>query len=192
MHSLDHHKIAVYQWHQLIQQACEYVGIELDPEIQSYLLLTLMRYIDDETLAENAIMMKLELHAEGTREQRQQALKSTAEHCLILSALFPSHIDRQFIRISHYIQLGIDSYRELSALTLDNDKKIYDKLAKHFIQLIDVLYTIRIFNGSPALPLMQAMELWSDTGSKTAYQTLVMNRRSIPLNETLLDSSYKH
>lgn len=192
MESINHHKATIYQWHQLIQEACEYAGIELDPEIQSYLLLTLMRYIHDDQLAENAITMKLNNKEFRSREDYLEDLKSTAEHCLILAGLFPSHIDRQFLRISHYIQLGTDSYRELSTLMYDNDKMIYKKLSMDFIKLVDVLYTIRIFNGSPKLPLLQAIELWSDTGSKLAYQTLTLNRQSIPLSETFLEHTYKH
>ena len=192
MEQHNHHKAAIYQWHQLIQEACEYAGIELDPEIQSYLLLTLMRYIHDDQLAENAITMKLNNKEFRSREERLEDLKSTAEHCLILAGLFPSHIDRQFLRISHYIQLGTESYRELSTMVYDNDKMIYKKLSTDFIKLVDVLYTIRIFNGSPKLPLLQAIELWSDTGSKTAYQALTLNRQSIPLSETFLEQAYKH
>jgi len=192
MGQLNHHKAAIYQWHQLLQEACQYAGIELDPEIQSYLLLTLMRYIHDEQLAEDALMMKFNKPEFRSREERIEDLKSTAEHSLILAGLFPSHIDRQSLRISHYIRLGTDSYNELSTLLYDSDKMIYKKLSSDFIKLVDVLYTIRIFNGSPNLPLIQAMELWSDTGSKSAYQALTMNRHSIPLNETLIDSTYKH
>jgi len=192
MHAIDPHKAMVFQWHQLIQQACDYADIRLDDDIQSYLLLTLMRYIHDDQLAENAIMMSFKISATLPRDQRIQALKSRAEHCLILAGMFPSHINRQSLRISHYIQLGIESYAELSQLMFDNDKLIYQQLSKDFVKLIDVLYTVRVFNGSPMLPLIQAMELWSDTGSKTAFRTLTMNRQSIPLTENLLGSEYKH
>jgi len=192
MQTTDRHRAMVFQWHQLIQQACDYAGITLDDDIQSYLLLTLVRYIHDDQLAENAITMPFEIATDLPRDQRLQTLKSRAEHCLILAGMFPSHIDRQSLRISHYIQLGINSYKELSQLMFDNDKLIYQQLSKDFVKLIDVLYTVRVFNGSPMLPLIQAMELWSDTGSKTAFQTLTMNRQSIPLNEALLDTQYKH
>jgi len=192
MDQQNHYKAAIYQWHQLIQEACQYAGIELNPEIQSYLLLTLMRYIHDDQLAENAISMKLNKNEFRSKEERVEYLKSTAEHSLILAGLFPSHIDRQCLRISHYIQLGTESYQHLSTLMYDNDKMIYQQLSADFIKLVDVLYTIRIFNGSPELPLIQAMELWSDTGSKSAYQALTANRHSFPLNESLITSTYKH
>lgn len=192
MHATDPHKAVIYQWHQLIQQACDYAVISLDDDIQSYLLLTLIRYIHDDQLAENAITMSFKINDTLPRDQRIQALKSRAEHCLILAGMFPSYIDRQSLRISHYIQLGIDSYAELSQLMFDHDKLIYQQLSEDFVKLIDVLYTVRVFNGAPMLPLIQAMELWSDTGSKTAFRTLTINRQSIPLTEHLSNSQYKH
>jgi len=186
------HRAALYQWHQLIQEACQYAKVELDPEIQGYLLMTLVRYIEDDELAKDAIQIDLFNETLDADSNHHQALKSRADHSLMLAGLFPAHIDRQFLRISQYIQLGQVSYQQLSRLLYDNDKLIYQKLADHFVMLVDVLHTIRAFNGSPTIPLIQAMELWSDTGSKTAYQTLTLNRQSIPLNETLAEQAYKH
>ena len=207
MQQPDHYKATLYQWHQLIQEASDYSSIWLEPEIESYLLLTLVQYIQNDHLAEEAIAMALPTHILSAEKfstdmlsneskvvvkNHKQQLKVRADHSLILAGLFPAHIDRQSIRISQYIKIGMNSYSELSYLLEGNDSQIYQKLADSFIKLVDILHTIRAFTGSPAIPLMQAMELWSDTGSKSAYQILTMNRQSIPLNESLLGSSYKH
>lgn len=192
MHQDGHTKIALFHWNQLIRQACEYSKINLTDDLQSYLLLTLVRYIQNEDLAENAIAMHLSSQSQVVVKNRQQLLKTQADHSLILAGLFPAQLERQSIRISHYIKLGSDSFRHLSNLVADNDRVIYEKLSESFVQLVDILHTIRAFNGSPALPLIQAMELWSDTGSKTAYQQLTINRQSFPLNETLANCAYIH
>lgn len=188
----NEHRIAIYQWHQLIQQSCDFAGIELSPEIQSYLLLTLVRYIQNDDLANEAITFSQKLRDDLPFDPRLDVLKGQADHCLILSGLFPSHIHQQQQRISHYIQHGVIRYTRLAARSFDADKQIYQKLSDDFISLVDVLYTLRQFNGSPALPLIQAMELWSDTGSAMAYRTLTMNRRSIPLNERLMAGHLIH
>lgn len=188
----DHYKLALYHWNQLIQDACDFANIDLPAECQSYLLLTLVRYIQNEKLAEQAVEMDLRYESQAVAKSPLQQLKTQADHCLILAGLFPARLDRQDIRISHYIKMGSECFSRLAELSGGNDRIIYEKLSALFVEMVDILVTIRTFNGSPAMPLIQAMELWSDTGSKTAYQALTINRQSFPLNETLASSSYKH
>lgn len=188
----SHYKLALYHWNTLIQDACDYANIELSSECHSYLLMTLVRYIQDEKLAENAIEMDLLSESRTVVKNELLQLKTQADHCLILAGLCPAHLDRQSIRIGHYIQWGSECFARLSELVDNNDQFIYQQLSRSFVDLVDVLYTIRAFNGSPEMPLIQAMELWSDTGSKTAYQILTSNRQSVPLNETLINNAYKH
>lgn len=187
-----HYKLALYHWNKMIQDACEYAKIDLSGNCHSYLLLTMVRYIQDEKLAEDAIKMDLSHNSRVVRTNQLQQLKTQADHCLMLAGLCPAHLDRQSIRISHYIKLGSECFARLSELVDNNDRIIYQQLSHSFLELVDILYTIRAFNGSPEMPLIQAMELWSDTGSKTAYQVLTSNRQSIPLNESLFDQAYKH
>jgi len=192
MNDNTEYKLALYHWNQLIQDACDYTSIELLPECHSYLLLTLVRYIQDESLTEQAVEFDLLYDNQQLSQNHQQQLKAQADHCLILAGLFPAQLDRHSIRISRYVNLGTACYQQLSQLVDNNDRYIYEKLAGSFVELVDVLHTVRAFTGSPAMPLIQAMELWSDTGSKIAYQALTSNRQSIPLNETLVDLAYKH
>lgn len=187
-----HTKLTLYHWNQLIQDACDYANINLKTETQGYLLLTLVSYIQNESLAEKAIALDLRFESTPDEPNYQLQLKAQADHCLILAGLFPTHIARQSYRISHYINLGAKNFQLLSELLDGNERIIYQQLADTFVELVDILHIIRCFNGSPAMPLIQAMELWSDTGSKTAYQILTTNRQSIPLNEALIDSTYKH
>lgn len=197
MHAPAHYKATLYQWHQLIQEACEYSNIYLHPEVESYLLLTLVHYLQDDRLASDAQSMTLADEVLNTESKiivksHKQRLKVRADNSLILAGLFPAHIGRQSIRISQYMKVGVKCYRELAFLLEGSDKEVYQKLSDSFVPLVDILHTIRASTGSPALPLMQAMELWSDTGSKSAYQILTVNRQSIPLNESLIESVYKH
>lgn len=188
----EHHKLALYHWNQLIQDACDYAKIELSAECKNYLLLTLVRYIQNDDLADEAVQMTFFSESQNVVKNHFEQLKAQADHCLILAGLFPAQLNRQSIRISHYIKLGSECFTRLSQFVSDEDRQLYDNLSASFVELVDVLYTIRAFNGSPAMPLIQAMELWSDTGSKTAYHLLTCNRTSIPLNETLVDHNYKH
>ena len=192
MNDNTEYKLALYHWNQLIQDACDYTHIELLPESHSYLLLTLVQYIQDESLTEQAVEFDLLFDDPRSNPNHQQQLKAQADHCLILAGLFPAQLDRHSIRISRYVNLGISCYQRLSQLVDNDDRYIYEKLAQSFVELVDVLHTVRSFTGSPAMPLIQAMELWSDTGSKIAYQALTSNRQSIPLNETFIDQAYKH
>ena len=192
MNDNTEYKLALYHWNQLIQDACDYASVELLPECHSYLLLTLVHYIQDESLTEQTIEFDLLYDNHQLNQHHQQQLKAQADHCLILAGLFPAQLDRHSIRISRYVNLGMSCYQRLSQLVDNNDRYIYERLAGSFVELVDVLHTVRAFTGSPAMPLIQAMELWSDTGSKIAYQALTSNRQSIPLNETLVDQAYKH
>jgi len=188
----EHDTLALYHWNQLIQEACDYTKIELSLDCKNYLLMTLVRYIQNEDLADEAVKMTFFSESQSKVKNQIELLKTQADHCLILAGLFPAQLNRQSIRISHYIKLGSECFVRLSQTVDDEDRRIYENLSTSFVELVDVLFTIRAFNGSPAMPLIQAMELWSDTGSKMAYQLLTCNRTSIPLNETLVDHSYKH
>lgn len=192
MNHHDHYKLALYHWNQLIQEACDFANIELPAECQSYLLLTLIRYMQNEALAEQAFEMSWQHESQSVARKPFQLLKTRADHCLILAGLFPARLERQEIRIGHYIKMGRECFSRLATQVAADDSALYNKLSDLFVDMVDILVTIRAFNGSPAMPLIQALELWSDTGSKTAYQALTLNRRSIPLNEVFISQAYKH
>ena len=49
---------------------------------------------------------------------------------------------------------------------------------------MDILQAMRGLDGSPVLTPIQAMELWSDTGSRRCYEQVSADGRLMPLAGT--------
>lgn len=168
------------QWNELLDQAGLFSGIQLESGIQQYLVNTLAAYINDEALANRALYPEQILNMLHEGKARQHQLKEMGDHCLIISGLYPLLAEKRHVPISHYIDLGITSYRHLSSQVNPLQQIFFAQLADEFNNMVNLLYTLRLFAGSEPLSPLQAFELWQDTGSATAYQILTRSRQSIP------------
>lgn len=172
------------QWHDLLEQAGMFSGIEIESSIRQYLVNTLTAYLQDEDLANRAMHPEQILHLIREGDARQQQLKEMADHCLIISGLYPLLAEKRHTPLSYYIDTGIVSYRHLSSQVNPVQQVFYAQLADEFNNMVNLLYTLRMFAGSEPLSLIQAYELWRDTGNETAYQLLISGRAALPAMNT--------
>lgn len=176
------------QWHALVQQAEEQYGCHLDEAMESYLVFMLMRFMGKQDLGSQALAMDY-LRAHGLPTSlRLDQLRDVGDQCLLLSGLFPQRAEKRLVRVSYYVDMGRSAYHHLSGQIQYATAELYRQLAEAFVTLMDVLQTIRQFS-TPALQPIQTLELWSDTGSRNAFESLSTN--SLPLHESLLTSRYK-
>lgn len=171
------------QWHGLLKDAEAYCDTQLDEDMESYLAFTLMRYTENTELASRAIALDYLLSAEMHGQARQKQLREVGDHCLILAGLFPKRAEHRMVRVSYYVNLGRSSYNHLGHQFKNATAALYQRLAEHFVPMMDILHTIRRFAGTPAMQPLQAFELWSDTGSRAAYQQLINEHNGLPLAE---------
>jgi hypothetical protein len=169
---------ATSHWKQLLQEAEQKCNCRLDDEVESYLIFTLIRFTQNPQLASQPLAPDyLKSQHRGGHAQQLQ-LRDVGDQCLLLSGLFPQRAEKRLVRVSYYVDLGRSAYDHLSQLLRQAMAELYQQLAHHFVQLMDVLQNLR---AEPALQPLQALELWSDTGSTNAYGIVTTSSGGIPV-----------
>lgn len=161
---------ATAQWHSLVSEAEARCAKQLDETLESYLVFLLMRFTGRPTLA-TAIMARefLEgLTAPG--RQGHDRLRDVGDQCLLYSGLFPRRAERRLVRVSYYVDLGRAAYSHLAEDRAPGSAALYSRLAHSFVALMEVLQAMSHLTGAPALDLLQAIELWHDTGSSQSLR----------------------
>jgi hypothetical protein len=184
-HKLILEDTEVAQWHSLVRQAEEEYGCYLDESMESYLVFTLMRFMKNQDLATQAVTMNY-LKAHGLpKSLRLDQLRDIGDQCLLLSGLYPKRAEKRLVRVSYYVNIGRTAYQHISEGMQQATAELYRQLAETFVMLMDLLQTIRGFS-CPILQPMQALELWSDTGSRGAFNQ--MGSSSFPFHEGLINT----
>ena len=165
MHTLILHPTAVSQWQALVleaEQACE---INLDTELESYLVFLLMRFLRHQDIADSILALEF-LHSLDKHGQvRYNKLRDLGDKCLLFSGLFPERALRRHVKISYFIALGQTAYDNLAALAPPRERDLFTSLAQQFLTLMEVLQGMRAFYQQQPVPVLSAVELWQDTGS---------------------------
>lgn len=161
------------QWQALVTEASQACNISLCEDIESYLVFLLMRFTDSPQMAHKVMALE---HLQGINHsgtQKSQALRDVGDQCLLYSGLFPGRARRRRVRVSYYVNIGKSAYLSLSTLSRHSDSTLFTGLALQFVQLMDILHAMReVDNKLVSLDPIAAEEIWSDTGSKHALQTL--------------------
>ena len=178
----------IAQWHSLIKDAEEQCSCQLDESMESYLVFTLMRFMKDQDLATQAVALNY-LQTHGLpKSLRFEQLRDIGDQCLLLSGLYPERAEKRLVRVSYYVDMGRSAYHHLSDSVQQAVGELYRELAEAFVTLMDLLQAIREFSA-PVLQPIQNLELWSDTGSKAAFNRLSDN--ALPVHESLINSTIK-
>ncbi len=180
MKSLVLQPTEVAQWHALVneaQAACQY---SLDEVIESYLVFMLMRFCERPEMAHKIMAMEF-LEAQGNDGRQPDRLRDVGDQCLLLSGLFPKLAEKRLVRVSYFVAIGRTAYDQLGSLVDRQSERLYRHLAETFVGVMDVLQAMRGLSGEPALTPLLAAELWGDTGSRVARQTLANCSEGAPV-----------
>lgn len=159
-------------WRALLTQAQHVARVYLDPVAEDYLLRLLARAVGSPGgLASDAQAFIGRLAA---RTAPLQAIVAVGDESLLFGGLFPEQAIRKGIPITYFVQVGINAYREYATMQRDPvAHDLYSMLASDFVELMDVLHTLRDLEQSgPCLDAMNAYQLWRDTGSTHAWRVL--------------------
>lgn len=164
------------QWKHILDQAKQQSHCQLDEELESYLIFTLIRFTQNPQLAAQALapdyLQQIRLKHHASRQQ----LRDIGDQCLLISGLFPQRAEKRLVRVSYYVDMGRNAYQHLSTLLKQAFAQLYHHLSQNFLPLMDVLQNIR---PDPALLPLQAFELWQDTGSTHARSLLTQNTNAV-------------
>jgi len=181
---------ATSQWHDLVKDAESYNGVQLDEEMESYLVFLLMRYTQQPELG--AKVMALEyLHGANTvGNLRQEKMRDVGDQCLLFSGLFPRRAERRRVKISYYVSLGRSAYHSVSEQTQSAMAKMFGHLAESFVELMDTLQAMRcVSQPGSDMDALAAFEQWQTTNSRHAHRVLSLASSGMPLRQT---SKLKH
>lgn len=140
MPDLITHPTSTAEWHALVNEAECAAHCRLIQEMESYLVFLLMRFCREPGLASRVFALE---YLDSTLAQGRAAYRQ-------LSML-----------------LAINS----AASSPGTNAGLYARLSENFVALMDVLLVLRNPGGqAPQLGVLEAYDLWNDTGSRTALK----------------------
>ena len=157
------------QWQALVCEAELAANRQLDETLQSHLVFTLMRFTQRPELANSVMALEFLDAVQQNGQHQHERLRDVGDKCLLVSGLFPQTAKRRLVSIGYFVNLGRTAYQQLH----DKIHGFYGQLASDFIPMMDVLHAIRELNKeSHQLDLLDAFELWDETGSQYALERI--------------------
>ncbi len=184
---LDSSELA--QWHTLVHEAERDYGCQLDENMQSYLVFTLMRFARKQQLNSRALAVDFLKSQQLPHNLRSEQLRDIGDQCLLVSGLYPQSAKKRQVGITYYVDLGRSAYQHISEVTQQGIADLYQQLAESLVLLMDLLLTIRRYSA-PAMEPLAALDLWQKTGSQAAFGQI--SDSAMPLHENLLQTKNRH
>jgi len=132
-----------------------------------------MRFSSSPQMANKIMALEFLQTQNNFGTHKSLSLRDVGDQCLLYSGLFPGRARRRRVRVSYYVNIGKSAYLSLAEFSRKSDNNLFSTLAKEFVPLMDVLQSMReVNNKSIFLDPIQAEELWADTGSAHALETL--------------------
>jgi len=160
------------QWQRLVMDAAEDSHVTITEEMESYLVYLLMRFLKHENLGHLILGLRYLDVQSSTGSLKYEELRNIADQCLLLSGLYPQIAQKRHVNISYFVNLGRTAYLDLSDSIHSAGASLYREVSKTFIQLMDILLTIRSYTEKPVLQPIQAFDLWQETGSLVAQSSI--------------------
>lgn len=175
MNRLILHSTSIAQWYTLVNEAEDMFGKHLSADLESYLVFLLQRFTNKPDLTASILALDYLNSLENSGKLRADKLRDVGDKCLLFSGFFPEIAVKRHVTVSYFVELGRSAYNYLSTaknrVVLTSD--LYALLRKHFVSLLDLLLSIRELSGEKSpISLIQAEELWRNTGSQYALKLL--------------------
>lgn len=190
MVQIKHGGQATSQWQELVKDAEAMNGVQLNEELESYLVFMLMRYTQQPQLGAKVMALEYLDGANSTGNLRQEKLRDVGDQCLLFSGLFPRLAERRRVKLSYYVNLGRSAYHTVSESAQTAMARMFGQLAESFVEMMDILQAMRCVS-QPAndLDVLAAFELWQNTNSERARRIIMNAGSGIPVKVT---SRHKH
>ncbi len=157
------------QWQSLVAEAGRCAERELAVDHESYLVFTLMRFTSKPELGDALFAIDYLRSLEAAGRGRHDRLRDVGDGCLLYSGLFPKQARHRLVPISYFVNLGRSAYDNLGTNLPDAYGALYLGLSADFVALMDVLLAMRkLAAGTSCLDAIDAVELWTETGSTHA------------------------
>lgn len=180
MRSLILHANATALWHTMLSEAQKSSAIYLKEDLESYLVLLLMRFTDEPSIASSVLGLEfLKGCQQRDLQKHYYQLRDVGDKCLLFSGLFPGRAVKKRVKLGYFVKLGQTAYSTLSQY-IDVQEELFVRLCVEFPKMMDVLQAMRESSDS-TVNLLQSLELWHETGSQLAWARLCEATKSIPI-----------
>ena len=134
-------------WYVLIGKA-EHITCRLLPQgIEDYLIRLFMRVEQSECTDLQDML------AQNEAEKAECKLQRLADQCLMLCGFYPEASEEYGIAMNEFVEMGIESYKELASIEKGENEIIYSYLTKNFVQVSELLnYIYQISHKNVAKP----------------------------------------
>jgi hypothetical protein len=130
------------QWQVLVHEAESACALQLNEDLESYLVFLLMRFTQRPEIAKSVLALEFlqSLHRFG--QIRSDMLREVGDKCLIFSGFFPEQSKRRCLPDNYFIHLGQTAYDALSQVTAQHSAELYHLLSISFNSLRNVLHAM--------------------------------------------------
>lgn len=167
-------------WHRSLREASAVAGRTLDPTLEAYLLMLLLRFTRRPELLRTIMAREYLESVQQTGRARDQRLRDVGDQCLLLSGLFPGLARRRRVSPAYFVDLGRGAYGELASRLGHSAAELYRQLAGGFVALMDVLHALRASQALELLSPLEQWELWERSGSHAARAALSGHHQGQP------------
>lgn len=164
------HETAVEQWKSLVADAGRQAQHELDEELESYLVFTLLRFMRRPHAISKVVAFEYLLAMDSRSGEKRLILRDIGDQCLLVSGLYPELAKRRLVASEYFIDMGRNAYDELSGLMHAGASSLYRQLAEAFYYLRDVLYAIRCMQSNIQLQPSDLFHTWQELARKESHQ----------------------
>lgn len=180
MEKLVLHPTDTSQWHALVNEAQASRALQLDEQLESYLVFLLMRYASQPELGNSVLAMDFLDSCHAVGHVRHDLLRDVGDKSLLFSGLFPGLAEKRQVTLSYFIDMGQSAYGTLSSCSENSVATLFSSLCEEFRALMDVLHAMRDMSGESCLLPLDAYELWKEQGSESAFDALQKQTDGLP------------
>jgi hypothetical protein len=168
-------------WHDLVEEAEQEVHLQLEHEMEGYLVMTLIRYQNYAALQSHVLALDYFTAHQGRGQVRLQRLQQLGDISLLYSGLYPEQADRRTVGTDYFVKMGKSAYSAASAGAENALSEMFAELSSSFVPLMQVLRAVHDHTARERPTLLEAWDLWSGTGDSDAWQQLSQHG-AIPVN----------
>lgn len=184
MRSLLLHSTSTAQWQALLFEAQQTLAIELQEDLEAYLVFMLTRFVKQPELCHSVLGLEFLESTNNHSQQQSDLLRILGDKCLLFAGLFPDRAQKRRVTQQYYIQLGKAAYMNLANTTPNHDHSVlFSNLCQEFLLLTDILQATREVKHYHD-DLMTEIERWQETGSHYAWLKIQQATQSIPMPTT--------
>lgn len=136
------HSTQTAAWHALVNEAESLRKINLEVELESYLVFLLMRFSERPELAASVLGLDF-LESAQQIDKKPYLLKEVGDKCLLHAGLFPEHARKRRVTPEYFVKLGKMAYSTLAVALETNDSDLFETICGYFVPMIEVLSATR-------------------------------------------------